>query len=182
MSEFYLSRVHPRSGRSHLVNIRFGRPIRLIYMNVLSARATAAGLAGGFVGNGVLGVVFSSAPLRAVLYDPVLQSRLFREVTPLRDVPASVAGLIVLSALHGWFYTLVSAALPGRTWVRKGAFFGLTIWSMYWVFQEWFVYHTLLGEPILLNLVELGVLLVGALTEGLVIAWILRGQLDVAGR
>jgi len=44
---------------------------------------------------------------------------------------------------------------------------------MYWVFQEWFVYHTLLGEPILLNILELAILLAGSLVEGMIIALIL---------
>jgi len=44
---------------------------------------------------------------------------------------------------------------------------------MFWVFQEWFIYHTLLGEPLALNLLELAILLAGSLVEGLVIAFIL---------
>lgn len=44
---------------------------------------------------------------------------------------------------------------------------------MYWLFQEWFIYHTLLHEPILLNLLEPAILLVGSLVEGLIIAWFL---------
>jgi hypothetical protein len=42
------------------------------------------------------------------------------------------------------------------------------------VFQEWFIYNTLLGEPILLNLLELGVLLLGSIVEGIVIAFFLE--------
>lgn len=44
---------------------------------------------------------------------------------------------------------------------------------MYWVFQEWFVYHTLLLEPLLLNLLELVILLIGSIIEGLIISWFL---------
>ena len=50
------------------------------------------------------------------------------------------------------------------------------LYPAYWVFQEWFIYHALLGEPILLNLLELTLLLLGSLAEGLVISFImLRG-------
>jgi len=45
---------------------------------------------------------------------------------------------------------------------------------MFWLFQEWFVYHTLLAEPWFLNLFELALLLAGSLVEGVVIAWVLR--------
>ena len=44
---------------------------------------------------------------------------------------------------------------------------------MYWLFQEWFIYHTLLGEPILLNLLELAILFIGSLMEGVIIAFFL---------
>lgn len=38
-------------------------------MNIL-----VAGLVGGFVGNGVLGALFSSPPLQSILYNPEWQS------------------------------------------------------------------------------------------------------------
>ncbi len=44
---------------------------------------------------------------------------------------------------------------------------------MYWVFQEWFIYHTLLREPLLLNLLELNLLFIGSVAEGLIIAKLL---------
>lgn len=50
---------------------------------------------------------------------------------------------------------------------------GLTIWLMYWLFQEWFIYNTLLGEPFILNLLELTILILGSLVEGVVIAFFL---------
>ncbi len=70
-------------------------------------------------------------------------------------------------------YTVFLPSIPGKSWIRKGAFWGLTIWLMYWVFQEWFVYHTLLLEPLLLNLLELVILLIGSIIEGLIISWFL---------
>jgi hypothetical protein len=56
---------------------------------------------------------------------------------------------------------------------KKGLFWGLAIWLMYWVFQEWFIYNTLLGEPLFLNILELTILMLGSLVEGIVIAFFL---------
>lgn len=137
------------------------------------AKSLAAGMAGGFFGNGLLGALFSSPPIHAILYHPEWQSRLFIEITPQRNIPVSVIGLVVLSMLHGWLFAVFLPAMPGETWVRKGLFWGLTIWAMYWLFQEWFIYNTLLGEPLLLNFLELTILLTGSLLEGVVIAFFL---------
>jgi hypothetical protein len=142
-------------------------------MKTASWKVAFAGLLGGFIGNGVLGALFSAPPIRNILYDPTIQSRLFIEVTSQRNIPVSVAGLVVLSLIHAWLFAVLLAAIPGRTWVRKGAFWGLVIWLMYWVFQEWFIYHTLLGEPWRLNLLELAVLLLGSVVEGVLIAFVL---------
>jgi len=136
-------------------------------------KIVTAGLIGGFVGNGVLGALFSSPPVRAILYNPDFQSALFIEITPKRNVPVSVAGLVVLSVIHAWLFSIFKPSVPGRTWIRKGLFWGLTILLMYWLFQEWFIYNTLLGEPLILNLLELSILLVGSLVEGVIIAFFL---------
>ena len=128
---------------------------------------------GGFVGNGVLGALFSSSPVQLLLYHPYLQSQLFRDITPLRNIPVSVAGLVVLSAIHGWLFGVFQNSIPGTTWWKKGLFWGLTIWLTFWVFQEWFIYHTLLLEPLILCAVELVILLLGSLVEGIVIAFLL---------
>jgi hypothetical protein len=132
-----------------------------------------AGLVGGFVGNGVLGALFSSPLLKAILYDPSWQSRLFLDVTPQRNIPISVMGLVILSIIHSWLFMTFRPAIPGATPLRKGLFWGFTIWAMYWLFQEWFIYHTLLREPILLCLLELSILLLGSLVEGVIISLIL---------
>lgn len=130
----------------------------------------AAGLLGGFVGNAVLGVLFTSGFAQAVLYDVERQSQLFLTLTPQRDVASSVAGLVALSAVHGWLYLRFREALCGEAWWAKGCAFGCIVWSMYWLAQEWFVYVTLLGEPVRLAAFELALLLAGSLVEGLVIA------------
>ena len=49
-----------------------------------------AGVIGGFIGNGVLGAVFSSGPLTRLLYDPEIQSKLFLDITPQRNIPLSL--------------------------------------------------------------------------------------------
>jgi hypothetical protein len=80
----------------------------------------------------------------------------------------------VLSAAHGLLFETLHPALPGRSWFLKGVAWGGIIWMMYWVFQEWFIYHTLLGEPLLLAAFELLILLIGSLVEGITIAALLR--------
>jgi hypothetical protein len=129
-----------------------------------------SGLIAGFVSEGFLGAIFMSAPIKKIIYNPDWQSKLFLEVTPTRDLFQSVAGVIILSVSHSWLFSIFQKSIPGNTWINKGLFWGLTIWLMYWVFQEWFIYHTLLQEPILLNLVELAILLAGSLLEGTIIS------------
>jgi hypothetical protein len=132
-----------------------------------------AGLVGGFLGNGVLGALFSSPTVYSVLYNPEWQSQLFMEITPKRNMPVSVAGLVVLSVIHSWLFSVFMPSIPGKTWAKKGLFWGLTIWLMYWLFQEWFIYNTLLGEPLLLNMLELVILMFGSMVEGMIIAFFL---------
>ena len=137
---------------------------------------SVVGMLGGFAGNCVLGGLFSADIVRGLLYDPDLQSALFIEVTSQRDIWRSVGGLILLSATHGWLYARFAGAMRGEVWWHKGLYWGAVLWVLYWVPQEWFVYHRLLREPFLLNLVELSLLAVGSAVEGLVIAWCLRNR------
>ena len=139
-------------------------------------KIVVAGLMGGLMGNGVLGALFSSPPVQAILYNPQWQSQLFIEITPQRNIPVSVAGLVILSIIHAWLFSLLKKAIPGQTWLKKGLFWGFMIWLMYWLFQEWFIYHTLLGEPLFLNLLELSILIVGSLVEGIVISFFLARE------
>lgn len=129
-----------------------------------------SGLIAGFFSEGVLGALFMSPPVQNILYNPNWQSKLFIDITPTRDLFPSIAGVVVLSISHSWFFTVFQESIPGKNWVHKGLFWGFTIWMMYWVFQEWFIYHTLLQEPILLNIVELTILLAGSFIEGLIIS------------
>jgi hypothetical protein len=132
-----------------------------------------AGLIGGFVGNGMMGAIFSSTLINSILYNPEIQSQLFIEITLKRNIPVSVIGLVVLSVIHAWLFSIFQPSIPGGTWFRQGLFWGLTIFLMFWLFQEWFIYHTLLGEPVILNLLELSILLLGSLVEGVIIAFFL---------
>ncbi|CDI03458.1 membrane hypothetical protein [Candidatus Competibacter denitrificans Run_A_D11] len=138
-----------------------------------AVRILVAGLVGGFIGNGVLGALFSISPIQSILYNPEWQSQLFIEITPKRNIPVSVAGLVLLSIIHAWLFNVLMPSIPGKIWFKKGLFWGLTIWLMYWLFQEWFIYNTLLGEPFLLNTLELTILLLGSLVEGIIIAFFL---------
>ena len=132
-----------------------------------------AGIAGGFAGNGILGALFSAPFIRALLYNPDWQSKSYIELTPSRNIPVSVAGLVLLSVVHSWLFNLLMPSIPGNTWVRKGFFWGLAICLMYWLFQEWFMFSALLREPPLLCLLEMVLLLIGSIVEGVVIAFFL---------
>mgnify|MGYP006896885003 CR=1 FL=1 len=134
------------------------------------------GLIAGFISQGVLGGLFMSSPVQGILYNPEWQSELFIELTPTRNMLKSVLGLIILSVAHSWLYSVFKPSIPGDTWFKKGIFWGCTIWLMSWVFQEWFIYHTLLREPLLLNLLELTLLFIGSVVEGLIISKFLFTQ------
>lgn len=138
-------------------------------------RALIGGWAGGFAGNALLGALFSAPWVRRILYDPEVQSATFLALTPQRDIAVSVAGLVALSGIHGLLFSVLRPSIPGSGWVRKGVSWGVITWAMYWLFQEWFVYVTLLREPLPLAAVELAILLLGSLVEGLAIARILDG-------
>lgn len=141
-------------------------------------KAIVAGLLGGFIGNGVLGALFSIPLIKSILYNPALQSKLFIDITPNRNIPVSVMGLVLLSSIHGWLFAVLRPSIPGDKWVKKGLFWGFCIWAMYWLFQEWFIYNTLLQEPLILNLLELLLLLAGSLIEGLIISFMIVEKND----
>jgi hypothetical protein len=133
-------------------------------------RALIAGWIGGFAGNALAGALFSTPWVKQFLYDPSVQSPLFIALTPQRNIAVSVAGLIMLCGIHGLLYATLSPCIPGRTWMHKGLWWGIAVWAQYWLFQEWFIYVALLGEPAALAVLELSLLLPGALLEGLLIA------------
>lgn len=133
-------------------------------------RGLVGGWVGGFAGNALLGALFLSPWIRTILYDPSKQSDIFLTLTPQRNMAISVVGLVILSGIHGLLFSVLQQSIPGANWIRKGLWWGVAIWAMYWLFQEWFIYVTLLGEPISLAMVELVILLLGSLVEGVVVA------------
>ncbi|MBI2516159.1 MAG: hypothetical protein HYV95_04525 [Opitutae bacterium] len=143
---------------------------------VSPVRITWAGLLAGLGGNALLGLLFTSPPVKAVLFNPAWQSPRFIELAAQRNVPVSVLGLVALSVPLAWLFVRLQAAMPGRTWRGRGLFWGLAIWLMYWLPQEWFIYHTLIGEPLALCGLELLLLLAGALVQGLILAGLLREE------
>ena len=70
-----------------------------------SLRIIIAGLIGGFIGEGIMGGLFMSPPINSILYNPEIQSQLFIEITPDRDLFKSITGMVVLSIAHAWFYS-----------------------------------------------------------------------------
>ena len=60
------------------------------------------GLLAGFVSEGILGALFVSPFIKSILYNPAIQSQLFIEITPQRNVPVSIIGIIILSIIHAW--------------------------------------------------------------------------------
>lgn len=134
--------------------------IRIIY----------SGLIAGFISELILGGLFMSSFIQRILYNPQVQSHLFIDVTPQRDLIPSITGIIFLSIIHSWLFSILQPSIPGKTQMAKGFYWGFFIWLLYWVFQEWFIYHTLLKEPLLLNLLELAILFLGSIAEGIVIA------------
>lgn len=135
------------------------------------------GLASGFVGNGILGMLFSIPFIKAILYNPLIQSDVFIQITPTRNVPTSVIGLIILGIIPTYLFMRLSRSIPGTGWFSKGVFWGFSIWGMFWVMQEWFIYHTLLQEPLILNFLELALLLIGSIAQGLLISYFYKKEI-----
>lgn len=137
-------------------------------------RGIVAGWVGAFAGNALLGFAFTSPWVTAWLLDPALQSAAFLELARTRNVSLSVAGLVVLGAIPGWAYVRLRAAVPGGTAWKRGLWWGLLLWALYWLPQEWFIYVTLLREPLPLAALELMILLAGCLLQGAIIAIIVE--------
>ena len=111
---------------------------------------------------------------------PGLTAQVHIHVERQPEQPAAVAGLVVLSGVHGALLLLLRRDAAPAAWVRHGLRLGFVIWATYWLFQEWFIYVTLLQEPLSLAGVELLLLLAGSLVEGTVIAWLLRSTPGLA--
>lgn len=145
-----------------------------------SVRWWFAGSAGALAGQMVLGLLFTSGAVRQVLFDPTRQSAAFLELAPTRDIPLSVAGLVVLGGIYGWLAMLVASRYPRASAAVRGLRLAALVWCVYWLPQEWFIYHTLLREPLGLCGLELVLLALGSLVTGLVtvrvLDWVERGR------
>lgn len=136
-------------------------------------RTILVGLVAGFVSQGVMGALFLNPWIQPLLYDPTWQSRLYREITPLRDLVPSIVGLVVWGVVPALLHRrLAPTTAP---WVA-GLATGAWIWALYWLPQEWFVYVTLLGEPLPLAGVELLLAAVGCAVQGLILGWGLKSR------
>lgn len=140
-------------------------------------RIWTAAILAGFISEAFMGLIFTSQAIKGLLYNPKLQSEKFIEITSSREVSltTTIIGMILLSGIHSWLFSILHESIPGQTKLKQGLFFGFMIWLVYWLFQEWFVYHTMLGEPILLTLLELAILLAGSLIEGIIISFMVSG-------
>lgn len=142
-------------------------------------RALLAGAVGGLVGGAVLAVLFRLSA--DFLLNPAHQSaKLIQVWTTLEPLPralvqpaAVAAGFGFLGVLHGLVFALLAPALPGEGW-RKGVSFAALLWLFSYVFFEFFTPWNLFHEPLPLVLYELLLWLVGALSEGLLIAFVYR--------
>ena len=67
----------------------------------------------------------------------------------------------------------MAASIPEKNTNKKSLFWGLTVWLICWLFQDWFIYNTLLGEPFLSNVFERNILMLRSPEEGFVIAFFL---------
>lgn len=152
------------------------------------ARLIGVSVVAYLVAVGSLTVLFGNPFIERLLFtdqagqsDKVLSAWLEQEplpaVTPLWDDLAHIGprGLAVQGLLLGWAFSVVLIyALgwerrPGPVW-RKGLSFGIAVWAVVFVFFEAWVPFNLLGEPIVLVLLELALQLVAMVVTGLAIA------------
>lgn len=109
-----------------------------------------------------------------MMHDSTRNSRRYIDSASQMKLPVAIIGLILLSIIHSVIFAFIGPALPGTTWLSHGIAFGVMIWLFFWLFQEWFAFHCLLGVPFSLNAFRLLVLLIGAMIEGIIIACIVR--------
>jgi len=152
-------------------------------------RAIIGGIVGVFAGAAAaFPLLFAVGP--ATVFNDELQSpklqAVWNELEPLPLMvsnPLAFAGLLaVVGVAHGLVFAVVAGGLPVDR-VRRGLAFGFIVWLMSHLFFELNAPFALLGEPLPLVGVELGVQLVGALVEGIVVSFIYgwHRQPDVEG-
>lgn len=138
-----------------------------------AGKIVVSGIIGGAVGYAVTAAIFSTQAVKEIIFNPDIQSKVFISLLQNGNMPLAAAGLILLSVIHSWLFELLRPSIPGHTWFAKGLFWGLVIWLMFWLFQEWFVFLALVKQPWHLSAFELLLKLPGALIEGAIIAYII---------
>ena len=123
------------------------------------------GLAAGFLSNAVIGFVMTRKQIHALLTSPTRNSATYVDVTAKINLPVAISGLVALSVIHAWDFTVLSPSLPGDTWAIHGLAFGGLIWLFFWLFQEWFSFRNLLKVPLAISALRLCVLAGGAAIE-----------------
>lgn len=126
------------------------------------------GLGAGFVSQGIMGALFMNPWSQAVLMDPGLQSSLYRELSVLRPLVPSIVGLVLWGLVPALLHRRL--AHPGPWW-KAGLVTGAWVWALFWLPQEWFMYITLLAEPVPLATLELVFAAVGCAVQGLILGW-----------
>lgn len=118
-----------------------------------------------------MGLLFLNPWTQSLLYHADWQSLLYRQVTPQRDLLPSIVGLVVWGVVPAFLHRRL--ALPGSPW-RAGLATATWIGLLFWLPQEWFIYVTLLGEPLPLAALELLFAALGCLVQGWLLAFGLR--------
>lgn len=131
-------------------------------------RVVGIGLLAGFVSQGLMGALFMNPWSLALLSDPGLQSALYRELSALRPLVPSIVGLVLWGVVPAFLHRRL--AHPGPWW-KSGLATGAWVWGLFWLPQEWFMYITLLAEPLPLALLELAFAAVGCAAQGLLLGW-----------
>ena len=143
-------------------------------------RRWVRGLIGGLVG------VLASFPVgfllffvigAEILFDPMLQSAkliaVWQEIEPLpllfRDPASFILGLLLLGGVRGLVFAGIVGGLPAPIF-KRGVAYGVILWSLAFLFFEFFTPFNLFGEPMPLLALQLAFWFVVAQVEGIVIS------------
>ena len=144
-------------------------------------RAMIGGVAGMLAGGLVSGLIlFAVGPY--TIFNSAIQSpkvnAVWGELEPLPLMVSNLAGFALmlarLGAVHGLVFALIVNGLPTAR-LKRGLLYGLITWLLSNLFFELNGPFAILGEPLLLVGVELGIGFVGAMVEGVVIS-VVYGQ------
>ena len=137
------------------------------------SRIFITGLIGTLAVNIILAIVFSSRLAELVLesaYETYIESNF---------PPSSIIGIALLSFVHAWLFNRFKPQLPGQNWLTKGLAWGVAIWVLiliheqYFLFQEWTVYDSFLDMGVLITSFTNTTMLVASLIEGTIISFFL---------